>query len=188
MKPTALSTLILVAGLAVWAPIGANTIDATSGASLHVVQGTTTSTTAMFQWQETRPNGHLCHYWDTTYTDWRSMRDSVCWSYYAVQTSTGWIVRPRQNTDTLRNLLPGRTYHYVLQGFYPPQADGSFPEVPEYATAGTFTTSGSASLRKPSPSVANAFPRWDPLGRIGGTKWAATAQGVEVQPTAGGSP
>lgn len=158
----------------------AGTIDATTGASIHLTQGTTTSSTATFLWQENRPNGHLCHFYDTADVPWSSMKDSVCWSFYSVQTASGWDVRVRPNRDTLRGLAPGKTYHWVLQGFYPLQPDGSYLLAPEYVTSGTFSTDASTSLRRRALPDATPTVWCDLLGRPFAGDWQGSRIGAKV--------
>lgn len=144
----------------------AASIDTTSGASIHVTAGSkTTATTAIFRWVENKPNGHLCLFWDTASIPWNTMHDSTCWTYSAIQVNGAWQISFRPTVDTIRNLVPGTTYHYALQGYYPIDHSGMGPSVPVYSARGTFATDPSTGLRRMDKPVQGLERTWSPEGR-----------------------
>lgn len=113
----------------------AGTIDAVSGASLSLNGGTTTCSTATFNWTEKYTNGDLRFFWDSTNTSRSKMRDTV------YQTGTS---RPRTLTipDRGRKLQPSTTYNYIIQGYWQGSLDASYKIVGTFKTDALESTAG----------------------------------------------
>lgn len=113
----------------------AGTIDAVSGASLSLNGGSTTCSTATFNWTEKYTNGDLRFFWDSTNTSRSKMRDTV------YQTGTS---RPRTLTipDRGRKLQPSTKYNYIIQGYWQGSLDASYVIKGSFKTDALESTAG----------------------------------------------